>query len=53
MTATPDLTTRELVSGGRGGDFIVARDEITHVAYEFTTGTGWPTRLERSASSRR
>ncbi len=33
----------------RWAEFITARDEITHIAYEFTTGTGWPMRLERHA----
>ncbi len=33
----------------RWAEFITARDEITHVAYEFTTGTGWPTRLDQHA----
>jgi hypothetical protein len=31
-------------------EFIVARDEVTHVAYEFTTGTGWTSRRERHAA---
>jgi hypothetical protein len=33
----------------RWAEFIAARDEVTHVAYEFTTGTGWPTRLDQHA----
>ncbi len=28
-------------------DFVGERDEITHVAYEFTTGTGWQGRREQ------
>jgi hypothetical protein len=30
----------------RWSDYIAARSEITHVAYEFTTGTGWADRQE-------
>jgi hypothetical protein len=31
----------------RWAEFIVARDEITHVAYEFTTGPGWAGRRQQ------
>jgi hypothetical protein len=34
----------------RWAEFIVARDEVTHVAYEFTTGTGWARRRENHAA---
>jgi hypothetical protein len=34
----------------RWTDFIAARPEITHLAYEFTTGTGWAGRQELHAS---
>lgn len=34
----------------RWTEFIAARDEITHVAYEFTTGTGWAGRREQHAA---
>jgi hypothetical protein len=33
----------------RWGDYIVARPEVTHLAYEFATGTGWDGRLEKHA----
>jgi hypothetical protein len=31
-------------------EFITARNEVTHVAFEFTTGTGWAGRRERHAA---
>jgi hypothetical protein len=34
----------------RWGNFIAAREEITHLAYEFTTGTGWAGRQEQHAA---
>ena len=34
----------------RWAEFIVARDEVAHVAYEFITGPGWATRRERHAA---
>jgi hypothetical protein len=34
----------------RWAEFIVARDEVTHVAYEFITGPGWATRREHHAA---
>lgn len=33
----------------RWAEFIAAREEVTHVAYEFTTGTGWPRRRDDHA----
>ncbi|WP_434615205.1 hypothetical protein [Azospirillum sp. B2RO_4] len=33
----------------RWGDYIKSRDEISHLAYEFTTGTGWPGRRKAHA----
>jgi hypothetical protein len=33
----------------RWGAYLVARPEITHLAYEFTTGTGWAGRQEQHA----
>lgn len=33
----------------RWTDFVAARPEITHLAYEFTTGTGWAGRREQHA----
>jgi hypothetical protein len=33
----------------RWGDYIAARSEVTHLAYEFATGTGWAGRLEKHA----
>ncbi len=33
----------------RWGDYIAGRPEITHIAYEFTTGTGWGCRREHHA----
>lgn len=35
---------------GRWADYIAARSEITHVAYEFATGTGWKTRRGQHAA---
>jgi hypothetical protein len=34
----------------RWAEFIAARPEITHLAYEFTTGTGWAGRQEQHAA---
>lgn len=34
----------------RWAEFIAARPEITHIAYEFTTGTGWAGRREQHAA---
>jgi len=34
----------------RWTDYIVKQTDITHLAYEFTTGTGWPGRREQHAS---
>ncbi len=34
----------------RWTDFVGARPEITHLAYEFTTGTGWADRQEQHAA---
>lgn len=31
----------------RWADFIVKHPEVTHIAYEFTTGTGWASRREQ------
>lgn len=33
----------------RWGQYVAERSEITHLAYEFTTGTGWPSRREQHA----
>lgn len=33
----------------RWGDYIAARPEVTHLAYEFATGTGWAGRLKQHA----
>jgi hypothetical protein len=34
----------------RWAEFIAARDEVTHVAYEFTTGSGWAGRRRQHAA---
>ncbi|MGA9866938.1 MAG: hypothetical protein WBQ75_10935 [Acetobacteraceae bacterium] len=34
----------------RWTDFVAARPEVTHVAYEFTTGSRWPRRREQHAA---
>jgi len=34
----------------RWTEFVTARPEVTHLAYEFTTGTGWAGRQEQHAS---
>ena len=34
----------------RWAEFIAARDEVTHIAYEFTTGTGWVRRRDHHAA---
>jgi hypothetical protein len=34
----------------RWTDYVAARPEITHLAYEFTTGTGWAGRREQHAA---
>lgn len=34
----------------RWAEFIASRDEVTHVAYEFTTGTGWQRRRDDHAN---
>lgn len=34
----------------RWAEFIAGRDEVTHIAYEFTTGTGWPKRRDAHAA---
>lgn len=33
----------------RWAEYVAARPEVTHLAYEFTTGTGWAGRLEQHA----
>lgn len=34
----------------RWGDYIAARPEVTYLAYEFSTGTGWAGRMEKHAA---
>jgi hypothetical protein len=34
----------------RWGNFIAARDEVTHLAYEFITGTSWAGRQKQHAA---
>lgn len=34
----------------RWTDYLIARSEITHLAYEFTTGAGWANRQEQHAA---
>jgi hypothetical protein len=44
MPAALHINGRTNTDFKRWADFIAARDEITHVAYEFTTGSGWAAR---------
>lgn len=44
MPAALHVNGRTDVDFKRWAEFVTARDEITHVAYEFTTGPGWAAR---------
>jgi hypothetical protein len=50
MPAALHINGRTDTDFKRWTEFIVARDEITHVAYEFTTGPGWADRRRQHAA---
>ncbi len=45
MPAALHVNARTERDWERWRDFIAARDEVTHLAFEFATGAGWGTRL--------
>jgi hypothetical protein len=50
MPAALHVNGRTDMDFWRWAEFIVAHPEVTHVAYEFTTGTGRPTRRHQHAA---
>jgi len=50
MPAALHVNGRTETDFRRWADYVAARPEITHLAYEFTTGTGWAGRRELHAA---
>ncbi|MCR9193749.1 MAG: hypothetical protein NXH88_03400 [Hyphomonas sp.] len=50
MPAALHTNGRTEADFARWAEYIAARPEITHIAYEFTTGTGWAGRREQHAA---
>jgi hypothetical protein len=49
LPAALHLNARTDMDWSRWKDYVIARDEITHVAFEFATGAGWKGRIEWQA----
>lgn len=50
MPAALHVNGRTETDFRRWADYVAARPEVTHIAYEFTTGTGWVGRSELHAT---
>jgi hypothetical protein len=50
MPAALHVNGRTETDFRRWGDYVASRPEVTHLAYEFTTGTGWAGRREMHAA---